>query len=354
MTALLYGDPDPSLRWRAAVELDGASPDGDDEVRAWRREVDRSPALASLVARLGALRDQPQAAAYVLCQLAFLGYRDGAAVDEAVEAIFALQLPDGSWPVWREDVEPASPEPAAARGGRRRGKVPAELPHAESYRMITMQTVLPLRGIAAAGFATDPRAERGYEWLLRERLRDGSWTGSHKADLGTDGRSSGEDPAYRKLDPGEGCRSATTGAAACLALHPTRRSSDAARTAVDHLLHQPIRRDAALGWEVSRLVGFERAGGRFTFYVTHDLAFVLDLASRCGFSAEDDNVRALLDHVVARRGPYGLWEHPVHPQLSRWLTFELESTLRRLAGGEWIGSSEPGPRSGSGRPRRRH
>jgi hypothetical protein len=29
-----------------------------------------------------------------------------------------------------------------------------------------MQSVVPLRGIAAAGFATDPRAERAYEWLL--------------------------------------------------------------------------------------------------------------------------------------------------------------------------------------------
>jgi len=343
MKALLFGDPSASLRWRAAVELDGASED-DEEVTVWRAEIDGSPAVRALVERLRATTN-PQDAGYLLCQLAYLGYR-GPELAEAVETVFATQQPDGSWPVWRDDDQPPPK--------RRRGQAPAALPKAESYRMITTLTVLPLRGIAAAGFATDPRAERGYDWLVAQRLNDGSWTGSHKADLGLDGRSSGEDPDYRKLNPGEGCRAATTGAVACLALHPERNRSESARIGVDHLLRQNIRRDASLGWEVSRLVGLERASGRFTFYVIHDLAFMLDLASRCGLSPDDRRVSELVGYLERARGPYGLWEHPAHPQLSRWLTFDIECSLRRLADGDWIGNEEPASFTPYKRGRRRY
>ncbi len=219
--------------------------------------------------------------------------------------------------------------------------------------MITMQTALPLRGVAAAGFAADPRAERAYEWLIGQRLRDGSWTGSHKADLGLDGRSSGEDPEYRKLNPGEGCRSATTGVVACFALHPERRHSDVARVGVEHLLAQPNQHAASLGWEVSRLVGLERASGVFTFYVSNDPAFVLDLASRCGVSAEHPAVADLLGFIERQRGPYGLWQHPVHPQLARWLTFDIEASLARLDGNDWVGGGDPARRTRARRPKRR-
>jgi hypothetical protein len=217
-----------------------------------------------------------------------------------------------------------------------------------------MQTVVPLRGIAAAGFATDPRAERGYEWLVGKRLPDGSWPAGPKADLGEGGRPSPPEKEYRRLTRGEGCRSATTGAVACLALHPERGRSDAARIGVDHLLARETRDESTLGWEVSRLVGLERAMGQVTFYVTFDLAFLLDLASRCGVSPADPRVRALVANLETLRGPYGLWQHPAHPQLSRWLTFDLECSLRRLAGGDWIGNEEPASFTPYKRGRRRY
>lgn len=329
MNTLLLGDPSPSLRWRAAVELDDASED-DDEITEWRAEVDRSDDIRVLVARLAAARDHPQAAGYLLCQLSYLGYR-GPALADAVEGIFDHQAPDGSWPVGGDQDTP--------RSKRRRGNVPT-LPHAESYRMITMLTALPLRGVAAAGFATDPRAERAYDWLVEKRLDDGSWTGSHKADLGLDGRSSGEDPPYRKLSPGEGCRSATTGAVACFALHPERKRAEAARIGVEHLLAQNTRHAASIGWELSRLVGRERASGVFTFYVAIDPAFLLDLASRCGFSRDHHRLRDLVDDVKGSRGRYGLWQHPAHPQLSRWLTFDIERSLRRFDDADRTGDNE--------------
>jgi hypothetical protein len=329
LTTLLLGDPSPSLRWRTAVELEDA-PDDDEEVKAWRAAIDRSEDIRELVARLAAAR-RPLAAGFLLCQLTYLGYR-GPELATAVEALFALQQPDGSWPAWLDDEQP----------GRKPGRgAQSRAPRTEGPRFITMQTVVPLRGIAAAGFATDPRAERAYDWLVGERLPDGSWPSGPKADLGGPGRPSLPEMDYRRLTRGEGCRSATTGAVACLALHPERNRSDASRIGVDHLLARETRDESAIGWELSRLVGLERAMGQVTFYVTFDLAFLLDLASRCGVSPEDRRVRELVAYLETLRGPYGLWQHYAHPQLSRWLTFDLECSLRRLADGEWIGNEEP-------------
>ena len=150
----------------------------------------------------------------------------------------------------------------------------------------------------------------------------------------------GPEPVYRRLPRGAGCRSATTGAVACLALHPERNRSEAARIGVDHLLARDSRDESTLGWEVSRLIGLERALGQVTFYVTVDPAFLLDLASRCGVSPDDRRVRELVAHLETLRGPYGLWQHYAHPQLGRWLTFDLECSLRRLADGDWIGNED--------------
>lgn len=336
MTALLYGDPSPVLRWRTAVELDGASED-DTEVIAWRADAQASDQVRALVAQLEAARDRPYAAGYLLCRLAYLGYAGPELVDGA-EAIFAHQQPDGSW------QPPVGDAPTPTPKRRRGAAAPSEAFQAEPYTVLTMRTLVPLRGVAAAGFATDPRAEHAYEWLLGQRLDDGSWTGSHRESYGFDFRSGNTgsgDPEYRKLVRGMGCRSTTTGAVACFALHPERRRSDAARMGVDHLLARETHDEATLGWEVSRLVGLERATGGFTFYTTHDPAFMLDLASRCGVSAEDRRVRHLIAYLETLRSPYGLWQHYAHPQLSRWLTFDLECSLRRLTAGDWIGNEEP-------------
>lgn len=345
MNTLLLGDPSPSLRWRAAVEL-GDAPDDDPEVQTWRAQIDGSPDVQALIGQLAAAGSNPHRAGYLLCQLAYLGYQ-GPELASAVDGIFALQQPDGSWPVWNENPAQAAPKP-------KRASQSGTSPLAEGPRFVTMQTVVPLRGIAAAGYATDPRAERAYEWLLSVRLPDGSWPAGPKADLGQQGRPSQPEPDYRRLARGAGCRSATTGAVACLALHEVRRRSIAARIGVDHLLARETRDDSTLGWEISRLIGLERAMGQITFYVTFDLAFQLDLASRCGVSPEDRRARDLVAHLETVRGPYGLWQHPSHPQLSGWLTFDLERSLRRLADGDWIGNQEPAVFTAYPRGRRRH
>jgi len=58
--------------------------------------------------------------------------------------------------------------------------------------------------------------------------------------------------------------------------------------------------------------------------------------------------------VEPRRSRYGLWHHPVRPQLSRGLTFDLESSLRRLEAGDWVGNEEPASFTPYRRGRRRY
>jgi hypothetical protein len=309
---LLLADRSPSLRFRALTELGGIAP-GEQEAAELLAAVGKSPEVTRALA---ARPDDTAGLGYLLCRLAYLRY-DGPELTEIAEEIFARQLPDGSWPLWLDEKPAAAPT---------RGRAPRR-PRAETYTAVPVQTAVPLRGLAAAGFATDPRAERAYEYLLHQRLDDGSWLGDRKADL-----PASSVPGYRRLPGSSGCRSSTTGVVACLALHPERRASQACQLGLGHLLAAATRDEWSMGWEVARLLGVEASGGRFTFYARIDLAFLLDLASRCETPVGELRLAELAETLEARRRPFGLWEHPAHPQLSRWLTLDLDTSLQRLAG----------------------
>jgi hypothetical protein len=316
---LLLADSSPALRRRVLTELLDVPAD--------------DPEVADLAARLATAvladmpavrRDDLSGLGFRLCQLAYAGLGpDDPRVRTVAERVFGFQQDDGSFPL------------GAFTGRGDRG-----------YDMIPLQTALPLRGLAAAGYATDPRAERAYDWLLAQRLDDGAWP------LGTASGQHGFIAGYRRLPGSPGCRANTTGALAALASHPERAHSDAARTALDLLLQRETRDEWTLGWEVARLLGVEPATGFVTFYARFDLAFVLALAAGCGASAEDPRLADLVDFLLARRGDNGLWPHPAHPELTRWLTFDLLLSLRRLAGGDWVGHAFRTPFRTY--PRRRH
>lgn len=316
--ALLLADRSPSLRYRALVEVDGASLT-DPEVVALRDEVPSSVEVARVVADSGG---EPRAMSFSLCRLSYLGVTDHPLVDELTERIFAAQRDDGSWPpagLYAGDDRPA-----------RKGRPPPE----EGYRWRTLQTAIPLRGLCAAGLSTDPRCEAAFEWIDDRRLEDGAYPYGLVA-----GRAQPSGVAgYRRLPRSEGCRATTTGVLACLAHHPERSTSEGARAALDLLLQRETREEATLGFEVARLVGVEPARGFATFYGKFDLAFILDIASRLGASMEDERVAGLVDFLQSKRGPHGLWDHPVHPHLSRWLTLDVLASLRRLETGDWVGS----------------
>jgi len=307
--ALLLADRSPSLRLRALVEVDGASLD-DPEVVALAEEIPASDEVRRVLAETG---DRARDLSFSLSRLAHLGLRRGhPVVDELVERVFAMQRADGSWlaeAAWRG----AAPE--------------------EGYKWRPLQTAIPLRGICATGYATDPRAERAFEWLLAHRLDDGTWVYG-QAGVQKPGAVAG----YRRLPESDGCRATTIGALACLAHHPERRSTRDARAPLDIVLRRDTREESTVGFEVSRLLGVERPRGFATFYARFDLAFVLELASRIGASADDARVADLLAFLDGRRGAHGLWEHPAHPHLTRWLTLEILASRRRIESGDWSGT----------------
>ncbi len=301
---LLLSDPSPALRYRVLTELMGVATD-DPEVRDVERQRVSAPPHT-----VAARRDDPTALAWILCMWAHHGMRrERAEVATIAERLFGLQDDDGSFSL------------RLFRRGRKGGV----------YSMAPLQAALPLRGLAAAGYATDPRAERAYDWLVGHQLDDGSWP------VGSAHGQPGYIAGYRKLPGSKGCRATTQGALACLVLHPQRSRAAQTRNGLDLLLQRETREEWALGTEVSRLTGRVPPAGFFTFYARFDLAFVLDIAARAGASLQDTRVASLVEFLADKRGPFGLWEHPAHPELSRWLTFDILRSLRLLGSGDWHG-----------------
>ena len=272
------------------------------------------------------------ATSQALARFGYLGFGpEHAGVRNGAEYLFGLQREDGTWPL------------PTARGEE-------ETEQRESYSMMPLQTALPLRGLAACGYATDPRAERAYEWLLTQGLPDGAWP------TGIASGNYGGVAGYRRLAHSRwGCRTNTTEALRCLALHPERRTSSEARRGLDLLLGRETREVDALGIEVARTIGAMPARGLFTYHARYDVALTLDLCWRIGASQEDERVADLVSFVREIRGPYGLWECRSSPQASRWLTFVLLRSLAHLdETSDWVSLEPRTPFRAYPRRRKRH
>ena len=319
---LLLADPSPCLRWLVLRQLLHLPDDHPEviELAALRLSDPRLTSILSLQESDGSWTGGGLAegrtggspilsTAFALARLSFLGFdRSHPAILRAAEYLFSQQLPDGSWPLGRAEADLEQDE----------------RPKREGYSMIPLQTAFPLRGLAGCGFATDPRAERGYDWLLPQRLPDGAWPTGMAS--GVYGYVAG----YRRLPHSRwGCRSNTTGALVCLSLHPERRRSSEAQRALDILLGRETREKHVIGFEVARLLGAERARGFITFFARFDLALILSLCCSMGVSSSDVRLADLIRFVMGLQGEYGLWEYPAQPQVSRWLTFDL---MRSIAG----------------------
>lgn len=333
---LLLADPSPCLRRLVLTELMGRG-DDDTEAQELAAVRDDDPLVAELVglqeedgswdpARLpaNAPAGRVQCTAQALTRLGYLGLGPAhPAVAQAAAYLFSQQREDGAWPLtWGR--------PDGEEDGAREG-----------YTMVPLQTALPLRGLAACGYAEDARAERAYDWLLAQRLPDGAWpTGiaGGAGEAGVYGRVAG----YRRLAHSRwGCRSNTTGALICLALHPARRSGPEARRALDLLLGRETREEATVGFEVARVLGAEPSRGFLTYYARFDLALMLYLCSRVGATTDDPRVADLVRFLRGLQGPHGLWEYARRPHVSRWVTFDLLRSLSRLDETEkWV-SLEP-------------
>ena len=122
--------------------------------------------------------------------------------------------------------------------------------------------------------------------LVPKRPTSGCWRSDLPEGVWPTGIAAGDYgyvAGYRRIAHSRwGCRSNTTGALRCFALHPQRRSSPPARQALDLLLGRETREAYALGSEVARIVGFEPTRGFVSYHARFDLALLLDLCCKVG------------------------------------------------------------------------
>lgn len=328
---LLLADPSPSLRLLVLRDLLNR-PDSDEEIQELKKLQSADPMVEKFLALQekdgsfrsgeggGAILGRIRMTAQALMGLGYFGLGpESPSVMKGAEYLFAQQESDGAFPLITQG--------AVLDGGKA-----ADV----KYHAMPVQTALPLLGLAWAGYATDRRAEAAYEWLLREELPDGGWpSGRHKEEFIF---SAG----YRRLPHSTfGCRTNTTAAVSALALHPTRRTSESARRGLDKLLAQEQRQAHTLGFEVARIVGAEPPRGGFTYFKRYDVGQILDLSWRIEANLEDARIADIVKFVKDLQGPYGLWEYQQHPEVSRWVTFDLLRSLSRLdQKTDWI-SLEP-------------
>ena len=205
---LLLADRSPNLRLLVLRELLRVSVDDpqvyDREITELTAMQGESPIIQEILVRQdedGSWRsaagggdswERIHTTVQALTRLGYLGFNsEHPVVQRGAEYLFALQNEDGSWPL---------------------PKIKAERELREGYEMIPLQTSMPLRALAAAGYAADPRAGAAYEWLLARRLPDGAWPSGLKA--GKNVFPAG----YRRLAHSRfGCRTNTTFALLALA-----------------------------------------------------------------------------------------------------------------------------------------
>jgi hypothetical protein len=334
---LLLADPSPCLRIMILQELLG-KPSSDPEVKelaGLRLRDELYTGLVSFQEKDGSWSslgkpvrgDKIPATSLALSRLGFLGFgTENPRVKKAADFLFSRQRRDGSWPV-SDDYDEG----------------------ADEVTMIPLQAAFPLAGLARAGFAADPRTEKGYQWLVSKRLEDGAWPTGMRYGVyrGVAG--------YRRLAHSRwGCRTNTTAALICLAHHPIRRHSPEARRALDHLLTRETRDAASLGFDTARLLGFEEARGALTYYTAFDPALILDLCARVGADAQNDGrVADLARFVRGLAGPAGIWEYAANLAASRWVSFDIARSLAAVESGarRGRGKKRTGPSWQSEEPR---
>lgn len=317
-TPLLLTDPSSCLRYLVLKHL----LDQPEEAAELEKQRLEDPIIKQLLASQNPdgswnqdsiTGNAPQGKVQITAQaLTRLGYLEieHPAVKKAAEYLYSQQQADGSWLLgnYRQDADGA-----------------------DNYDRMSLQTSLPLRGLAEAGFASDPRSEVAYDWILEQQLPDGAWP------TGVAGDVYGYVAGYRRLPHSRwGCRSNTTAAVACLSLHPERRRSNETRRGLDHLLGRETREKQYLGFDVARLVGAEPCTGLITYHARFDVAHILRLVTATEASTSDPRVSDLVGFVRDQQGDYGLWEY-VRPQASRWVTYDVLRSLRLvLSESDWV------------------
>ncbi len=324
---LLLADRSPNLRYLVLRELLGF-PENDDEVIELQAMRERDPLVwtildsqnndgswSDLDGATQQRRDPIRATSFALLRLGYLGFpKSHPSIVKGVEYIFREQQRNGTWPIPHAYDGLSEPK--------------------RQYTMVPLQTSIPLLGIAATGHGADVRAEAAYDWLLAQKLDDGSWP------AGKIGEVYGYQAGYRKMPHTQwGCRTNTTLALTCLAYHPDRCKSPEAKRALDLLLARETRDRRNLGFDTARRIGFEKHRGNLTYHANFDPGLVLNLCWRIGADRSDERVNELVEWIMAQQNRFGIWEYEPRPEASRWISYDLLHSLSRLdQDGDWFTS----------------
>lgn len=157
-----------------------------------------------------------------------------------------------------------------------------------------------------AGYADDPRIERGFHWLLAMRQDDGGWSVpmiTHKLDRQTQYRLSSE--YAEPLEPDRTkpfSHNATGMILRAFAAHPKYRKSKAAKTAAQLLASRFFQPDAYTSYQAaSYWVRFE-----YPFW-WNQLVAALDSVSLIGLSPDDEPIAQALAWLIDHQQSNGLW-----------------------------------------------
>jgi hypothetical protein len=203
----------------------------------------------------------------------------------------------------------------------------------------TYYTGAILAALIKAGYADDPRVEKGLEWLLSMRQNDGAWTIpalTHKLDKETWLNLTSH---YAKpLEPDRTkpfSHNWTDMVLRAFAAHPKHRHTKEALKAADLLKTRFFQPDVYTWYESPKYW--------VTFYFWWpNLVTALDSLSLMGYSKEDPDIRKALDWVVENQAADGLWKlsyadkkdaaetKKVTIDRRLWLTLKIARILKRF------------------------
>ena len=194
-----------------------------------------------------------------------------------------------------------------------------------------------------AGYADDPRLEKGMQWLLSMRQDDGGWSIpilTRYLDWATQYRLTSEWAEPLQPDRSQPFSHNWTGMVLrAFAAHPAYRASDAARVGAELLKSRFFQPDAYTSYQAaSYWTRFD-----YPFWWNH-LVSALDSITRIGVSSEDAQIQKALAWLAGHQQPDGLWRldnarPPAQDkqtaktrQTRLWVGLAVCRVLRRLLG----------------------
>jgi squalene cyclase len=161
-----------------------------------------------------------------------------------------------------------------------------------------------------AGYESDPRVEKGIQWLMSMRQNDGGWV------IGSPGMvkrtwkemtkltSAWSNEPEKDFDWARPFSAAGTGMAIrALAVHPEYRKSEVAKRAAELLKSKFLKKDNWSWYEhPDNWIRFQ-----YPYWWNH-LISALDMLSLLGFSKEDADIRTALKWLMDHQESGGLWK----------------------------------------------